>query len=217
SEYLEQESAEGSDPGLCIAAIDTIPDKKRLIEFGYRAKAEVLQKEQAYTLAKEEGIFLVEKGGLGIGVIGALAGVALRLDGNDGEIKGGLGQYKAGETVVVEELLQNEKISRVLNRDDFSEIPKTDKVAILWKIKPLLHYNEPVVFVKQDKEEGCWISLAKEEMRSFGDKRSSILPCEFFKLDVDEEEVFAEKESCFNCAFRRWTADSFTCQHKIKW
>ena len=37
--------------------------------------------------------------------------------------------------------------------------------------------------------------------------------CEFFVLDKDEDELVTStnKNSCYNCLFRRWTRDSFTC------
>jgi len=37
------------------------------------------------------------------------------------------------------------------------------------------------------------------------------LICSLFRRD-DEEECFAEEPvTCYNCRYRRWTADSFTC------
>jgi len=40
--------------------------------------------------------------------------------------------------------------------------------------------------------------------------------CQFFEHDNDEEEEISDTErSCYNCLFRRWTADSFQCV-KIK-
>ncbi|MFT7004277.1 MAG: hypothetical protein ACJAWW_001634 [Sulfurimonas sp.] len=39
------------------------------------------------------------------------------------------------------------------------------------------------------------------------------LSCSSFVLDKDEDELVTstEKNSCYNCLFRRWTKDSFTC------
>lgn len=90
SEFLGRESAHGSDPGLCVAAIDELPSPMEIIDFGLRAKESVLAKKQAYDLARRCGIHLSEHGGTGHGVIGALAGVGLRLSGNDGRVRGKL-------------------------------------------------------------------------------------------------------------------------------
>jgi hypothetical protein len=40
--------------------------------------------------------------------------------------------------------------------------------------------------------------------------------CDFFELDKDEDEliVSTQKVSCYNCLFRRWSAQSFTCIKK---
>ena len=90
--YLEENSAEGSDPGLCILEDDSSLDYSALIEFGKRAQKEVLAKSDAYEAAESfsGGLHLSEHGGTGIGVIGALAGAALRAGKEEGRIKGKL-------------------------------------------------------------------------------------------------------------------------------
>lgn len=50
-----------------------------LVDFGRRAKNEVLTKDLAYDLAVKLGVPLSEHGGTGDGVIGAVAGSGLRL------------------------------------------------------------------------------------------------------------------------------------------
>lgn len=214
-DYLLNESAEGSDPGLCIAEVDKILDRRALIEFGYRAKCQVMTKEQAYALAAALNIYLVEKGGSGIGVIGALAGVGLRLDGNDGEVKGGL-KYAQDQVVTVAELLQQKPVSAVLTAYSLMPVPKTDRVQNIWKFKPVLHQGEAVLLVVPTEKDGLWKTMAKQEMRQFGEDRASIAPCENFCPDVSEEQVYAEDKCCFNCAYRRWTAEAFTCEYKGK-
>jgi tRNA(Ile2) C34 agmatinyltransferase TiaS len=80
--YLRAESAEGSDAGLCIAlpaSVDTV-----LLEWGRRAKTEVLTQAEARSLAGERNIFLQGYTGTHGGIIGALAAVGLRSGGNDG-------------------------------------------------------------------------------------------------------------------------------------
>lgn len=41
--------------------------------------------------------------------------------------------------------------------------------------------------------------------------------CTNFKLDRDEEEFVTStnNNSCYNCLFRRWTSDSFTCMYNF--
>jgi len=70
----------GSDPGLCVARV--VPDT--VIEFGQRAKREVLTQGQARELAAAHSILLAGVGGDEGGVIGALAAVGLAASGEDG-------------------------------------------------------------------------------------------------------------------------------------
>ena len=88
--YLAQNSAEGSDPGLCVLTKSDTLDYTPLIAFGKRAQTEVVKKEDAYAAAKAfgEDVHLSEHGGTGGGVIGALAGAALRAGKEEGRIKG---------------------------------------------------------------------------------------------------------------------------------
>lgn len=85
--FLEEKSAPGSDPGLCVVRWKN-GDLDRLIDFGYRAKCSVLTKDEAYDLARDLEIHLSEHGGTGQGVVGALAGTGLRISGNDGRFRG---------------------------------------------------------------------------------------------------------------------------------
>jgi len=82
--YLKEESAEGSDAGLCIAEFDCISEE--VIRWGNRAKKEILTKKKAHELAEKEGIFLEGYKGKKIGVIGSLAAVGLRKEANDGRL-----------------------------------------------------------------------------------------------------------------------------------
>ncbi|HOP69979.1 MAG TPA: hypothetical protein PLY18_09480, partial [Bacillota bacterium] len=94
TEYLRRESAEGSDPGICIAKRIEGLNESALIEFGLKAKRQVLTKEDAYRTAARANVYLQEVGGTGQGIIGALAGVGLRIEGNDGEVKGGVEEFR---------------------------------------------------------------------------------------------------------------------------
>lgn len=109
--YLEQRSAPGADPGLCVAAWQTMMQRELLVLWGYWAKREVLTKEDAYALAQQCGVHLSEHGGTGQGVVGALAAVGLRLAGQDGRIKGK--RQLEQSSLTVRELLCNTGFDRV--------------------------------------------------------------------------------------------------------
>ncbi|BCS88076.1 hypothetical protein [Pseudodesulfovibrio sediminis] len=87
--FLEENGAPGSDPGLCLVGEDlSEAARKRLMQFGRDAKCTVLNKGLAYALASELNVHLSEHGGTGDGVVGALAGVGLRMEGQDGRYRG---------------------------------------------------------------------------------------------------------------------------------
>ncbi len=213
-EYLQKESAEGSDPGFCVLNRNRCIDVQKIIEFGYLAKNKVVTKSLAYQCAKEQEVYLSEHGGEGIGVIGALAGVGLRLSGNDGEMKGGIGRLKAGTTIQVEAVLEHPAVSAVLDVENKNPVDAKDVIYIGWKLKPILYMGEFVVMVTRAQEEGVWNALEKEAMREYGNNRADISICEFYKEDVVEELIYSETENCLNCIYRRWTKDAFTCEYK---
>jgi hypothetical protein len=73
---------EGSDPGIAVASADQVSPP--LIAFGKDAKCTILTQEKARTLAKNLNIRLRGLGGTEDGVIGAMAGLALAVNLNDG-------------------------------------------------------------------------------------------------------------------------------------
>jgi tRNA(Ile2) C34 agmatinyltransferase TiaS len=83
-EFLLNESADGSDAGLCIVSWDNITSE--VCEFGSAAKKQVLHKADALSLAGKHDIFIEGLTGDGGGVIGSLAAVGLRFVGNDGRV-----------------------------------------------------------------------------------------------------------------------------------
>ena len=85
---LAAESVAAADPGLCVAAVETLAEPDVLVAYGRDAKERVFSKDEAYRIAGDQRVHLSEHGGTGIGVIGALAGAGLRLSGNDGRFKG---------------------------------------------------------------------------------------------------------------------------------
>jgi len=115
--FLETRSIKGSDPGLCVARLDENLDKHSLIEFGQMAKKAVTSKQVAYDLALKTGIHLSEHGGTGDGVIGALAGIGLRLSGNDGRYRGWYHLGRPGNIVQVEALCQYPFIDQLVTKN----------------------------------------------------------------------------------------------------
>jgi hypothetical protein len=161
SEYLLKESSELSDPGLCICNVENV-DIVSLIKYGYQAKTEVLSKQYAYDFSKKHFIFLNEYGGTGDGVIGALAGIGLRLSGNDGRFKG---KHKIDDgNYTIQKLLENTTIEKVydITNDKYLE---DETINLSGKIKSVLLHNQRVlpVFIKDNQ----YINCTKELLRKY--------------------------------------------------
>ena len=211
-EHLKKESATGSDPGLAVAKVEGLPIPL-ILNFGMSAKRMILTKEEAYKLADQLGIYLQEAGGTGQGVIGALAGIGLRLGGNDGELKGAPKEFIEGEIYTVAQLMENKKLQVVWDQNQ-NPLSLDDRVLISWKAKFLMEQGKVVlrVILAEGLKEGqLWKTMSKKAMRKFGDERIYKEGCDSYQPDVEEELVVTGERSCLNCRFRRWTEEGFLC------
>ena len=163
--FLEAESAEGSDPGLCVADLDGITERDLLIDWGRRAKKEVLNKQDAYELAQRCSVHLSEHGGDGQGVVGALAGVGLRLFGNDGRVRG-KAPMDLGPTTV-DELLAKTGFAQVFDMDGII-LPGSSIIEVTEpKVKAI--YRDSKQTVPVSREGNGFRTLSKEEIRALWD------------------------------------------------
>ena len=165
SQFLAGNSAEGSDPGLCVAVIDALADIEALIAYGYRAKLEVLDKPLAYQMAVENGLHLSEHGGTGQGVIGALAGIGLRLGGMDGRLKGKVAFSGDGVSFTAEELKDHPWIDAVVTEEGVS-LADLVKVMLVDKVKVVRLRHQAVLLVEQN-EEGEWQNLSRQKLKKY--------------------------------------------------
>jgi len=169
-DFLERERAEGSDPGLCIVEEKKLKDRDLLIEYGQRAKKEILTKEIAYDTARKLGVHLSEHGGTGGGVIGALAGVGLRLTGNDGRIKGKIKFPVPKNVLSVKEILDNSPVDKVQSLDG-DILLEDEKVIIGEKVKTVfLDFKRVLLVYKKFNEETNsydWHTCIKEQLKKY--------------------------------------------------
>lgn len=101
--FLERVCPPDADPGLAVA-IPSRVEKAPLVDFGRRAKREVLHTSLARDLAAATGVHLSGHGGTHDGVLGALAAVGLHLSGNDGLFISLPGLYELPPQTSFEEL-----------------------------------------------------------------------------------------------------------------
>lgn len=168
-DYLIQAAEPGSDAGLCIAHTDSIDSK--IIDWGNRAKKEILTKEDAYKLAIESNIFLEGYTGSKIGVIGSLAAVGLRRGGNDGrniwlkgkELRDLHGVYKISELKKIVNI-------QVVQTIDNIEVSDSDFIDLGDWIRPVVMKNKITVIVEQNKQSNYgWKIVSKDIIKSLSD------------------------------------------------
>jgi len=130
-----------------------------------------LNKEYAYDLAREMGIYLSEHGGTGDGVVGALAGSGLRLSGNDGRFRGKLSVAQQGQAITAGEIIGGSYITRVRSKDDGRVLADDELVEIGEVVKAVLIDKEAVLMVRPlavPGERGAvWRTCTKDELRCY--------------------------------------------------
>ncbi|WP_028115636.1 hypothetical protein [Ferrimonas senticii] len=159
--HLIEHSAVGSDPGLAVATEQA--DWPALIEFGQQAKRQVLNKTLAYQLAEQAGVHLSEHGGSGDGIIGALAGLGLRRDGNDGRMKG---QVKLNlSAACVAELLKQPEIDSVIDLNH-KPLPQDAVVQLSGKVKTV-RVNQQCALLVYQQADGRWHNAGKSQLKAY--------------------------------------------------
>lgn len=161
-DYVMKKSAVSSAPGICMGFEDEIIDKERLISYGLDAKQKVLTKESAYVMAKEQKLFLTELRGEGAGVVGALSGVALRISGNDGRIKGKIILTK--KSIPLTELLSLALFDEVRLKSG-ALADKNYSIVVKEYLKGVYLNHKSVLLVQE--YEGYYIPLLKEKLLKF--------------------------------------------------
>ncbi len=168
-DFLAWESASGSDPGLCVVCLSDSLDRQALTRFGSLAKQQVLCKEDAYGLAKEHEIHLSEHGGSGQGVIGALAGVGLRLGGNDGRLKGWL-RYPGDQDIMsVAELCAHPHVDRVQTLEG-TLLSQKERVFVRERPKSVLLDGQLVLLVNTNtgaSKEAGWETCHRRKIKRY--------------------------------------------------
>lgn len=168
-DFLRTESAAGSDPGLCVVA-DSRLDQEALISFGRSAKRSVLTKQEAYDLAGRLGVHLSEHGGTGGGIIGALAAIGLRLQGNDGRFRGWHHFGTAGELATSTELRAHAMVDAVVDEDGRALADDTPIVLAEDTVKTVLLGGArvvPVARIAGGTNGPIWSTLTKKQIKRF--------------------------------------------------
>jgi len=161
SDFLLGNAAYGSDVGLCIAFSGEV--HQEIMNFGNQAKKEILAKTTAENLAKKHELFLAGLTGKKIGVIGALAAVGLRFEGNDGrllwmeKLREAQGVFSVGK---YKELVP---IDVIIDMDG-TVVPEKATIRITDWCRPVVRNKKIVLFVqKLNGYENCEYQSASKE------------------------------------------------------
>ena len=159
-EFLLLTSADGSDVGLCLAAWEDVDET--VMAFGRRAKLEVLTLPEAHEIASKSEIRWEGLTGTGGGVIGALAGIGLHREGNDGRFLWLPGLRELKGTYPVEEVIAKGHIERVctLDHDDLS---LGTLVNIGEWVRPVLRNGKSTLYVEEQNH--GWHILSKDHIK----------------------------------------------------
>lgn len=209
---IKENMAKASDPGLAICGVDLVSDPDRLIAFGFEAKKAVKTKEEAYALAAStDGVFLKELGGSGAGVIGALAGIGLRLSRSDGSLRGKAGLEFSGKLLTAEEICSRFSADMVVCQDGHVLSPG-DGVLVDEFIK-LMYFDGHKCCIVRRREDGAFVTIHQHQEREKFMEITGQAVCASFVSDNDEEEYAVPQgsRSCFNCLYRRWIGGGFRC------
>ncbi|MHC4742947.1 MAG: hypothetical protein ACYS8Z_13610 [Planctomycetota bacterium] len=158
-DFIAGESAEGSDPGVCIAFSDDVPGE--VCDFGRAAQERVLAIEESFRLAEECRISLRGLGGNFQGVIGALASVGLRAQGQDGRFIDMPGLRELPRHV---DARKYEEIGIELRYETNLRHPRPDDIydTMNW-VRPRLINGKAVLIVEWSDKENAWIPIDRRK------------------------------------------------------
>ncbi|MBC2882238.1 hypothetical protein H7R39_02940 [Campylobacter sp. Marseille-Q3452] len=162
-DLLEHKCAPSAEPGIAAVFEKDLLSAQGLINFGKSAKEIFLKPRQAFETAREQNVFLKELKSSARGVIGALAGIGLRLSGNYGKIRGKFELEKSN--LSVRELLDLNFIEAVAD-ENFKPLFPDERVKLIGALKPVFLDFKATLLVKKEAG-GGFRNLSVKELRNF--------------------------------------------------
>jgi hypothetical protein len=162
-------SADGSDPGMCVALSDSVVSD--VMQWGWAATRQVLSQDQAVALAKVHGLDLRALGGTGDGIIGALASIGLRTDGNEGRFLDLPGLRELDDIVTIKQLEKlGIHVAHTAENDHNAESASHSSggraryMTHNW-VRPRLVQGRPVWPVEWSEDDHAWIAIDHKKSR----------------------------------------------------
>ena len=166
--YLLEESAEGSDAGLCFAAWNEV--SPTVEAFGASAKRDILTIDMARSLSAAKSLFLEGLTGDHGGMIGALAAIGLRRGGKDGRVAWRPGIRETTGIVTAGDLMATTGIDAVRKLDNGETISAGDRIDVRPWPRAVLIDGQAVLLVQKAgsyHDHFSWQLAAKSILQSY--------------------------------------------------
>ncbi len=166
--YLLHYSAAGADAGMAMAEFTRVP--RDVVDWGNRAKREVLDRRSALELARSTNIAAAGLTGDGGGVIGALAALGLRTGGADGRFLWLPGLRELSGVYTLTQLLDRCSFGRVETMR--GRTPRfEDCIDVGDWVRPILRSGTSVLLVEEnpDHERSDWRVLEKSRIKQLSE------------------------------------------------
>lgn len=160
-EFLLRESAVGSDAGLTLAQWDSI--SAEVLDFGRRAKLEVLTMSAAEQTASRSKIRCEGLTGTHGGIIGALSAIGLHRAGNDGRYLWLPGLRELKGKYLVNEICVKGHVDRICTVENMDLESKAIVDVGEW-IRPILRDGKATLYVEEKNHE--WYIISKDRIKS---------------------------------------------------
>lgn len=158
-DFVVRHCATGSDPGVCIARADDVADS--IVDFAQDAAEKILEMRTAFELAATSSIRLRGLGGSCQGVIGALASVGARAEGNSGRFIDLPGLRDLPHRVHAPTF---EKLNILLEHRTNGRGPRPDdSYETLDWVRPRLIRGKPVLIVEWSEMKNAWLPLDRKK------------------------------------------------------
>lgn len=148
-EILHRESAPRSNPGFALAAWNQFDPE--IVVWGKTAKFSPLNRQDGIALARRCSISVAGIEGSGAGIIGALAAVGLRYEGNDGWISWMPGLASLNGIYTEVQLTKYIRFDRI-ESERLKRPAMDDRIQINSQVKPLIQGSKIVLRVTNAKK-----------------------------------------------------------------